>query len=276
MAETELMPDLRLVSLERSRFHELPENRRTEKLVRRIRSEATLRHPPIVAELDNGDFLLLDGANRISAFRMMELSHAPVQVVHYGDKRIQLKGWHHLLLQGRSLDLHRIYAGLPGVTLRQVQQDALAELLELRQVFAVLVDEAATCWALLPAPSERAATPIEIHRRIDVLKQIIAAYEGRSVLERVKLADYSLLPVVLPALRKEELVQLVSEDVLIPTGISRHLIPGRALGLNLSLDFLTDSRTEEQKISHFNAFLEELKMQGRVRFYEESVFIMNE
>ncbi len=283
MAESELMPDLRLVSVERIRFHERPESRRTAKLVQRIREEALLRNPPIAAEMDNGDYLLLDGANRVSAFRDIGFTHTPVQAVHYGDKRIQLKGWHHLLLQGRSLHLFETYAKLPGVRMVQVGHEGLAELLELRQVYAVLVDEAADSWALLPVSDRK---PIEIHHRIEVLQRVIGTYEGRSDLERVKLADYSLLPevirevqhqlVLFPTFRKEELIQLVSDSMLIPTGISRHLIPGRALEINLPLDFLTALKTPAEKVAHFMAFVERIKMAGRVRFYEESVFIMNE
>jgi len=37
-----------------------------------------------------------------------------------------------------------------------------------------------------------------------------------------------------PVLHKEELLRLASEGVLIPTGLTRHIIPGRALGINLA------------------------------------------
>ena len=63
---------------------------------------------------------------------------------------------------------------------------------------------------------------------------------------------------------------------MIPTGITRHLIPGRALGLNLALDFLTALPTGEAKRAHFQQYLDRLEIEGRIRFYEESVFIMNE
>ena len=101
-----------------------------------------------------------------------------------------------------------------------------------------------------------------------------------------KLAEFSGLPEVIrsvehqlclfPALYKDELLELARAKVMIPTGITRHLIPGRALGLNLSLDFLTALPTGEAKQAHFQAYLDRLEIEGRIRFYEESVFIMNE
>jgi hypothetical protein len=46
--------------------------------------------------------------------------------------------------------------------------------------------------------------------------------------------------------------------------------------LNLELDFLTSLPTLEAREKHFQDYLNRLEMEGRIRFYEESVFIMNE
>lgn len=283
MATTELMPNLRLVPVDRVRFHEHPERSRTLRLVERLRSEAFLRNTPIVADMDSGEFLLLDGANRVSAFMELGYSHIPVQVVDYGDERVQLKGWHHLLVNGRSLKLKEKFGALEGVKLAEVPQQRLTRLLELRTVYAVLVDESAQCWGLFP---NREGATIEIRERIRVMDQAVAAYEGQSKLERIKLAEFSRLPAVLrtvdhqlclfPVLAKNELLQLAGQGVMIPTGLTRHLIPGRALGINLDLKFLAEPTGETEKLERFRAYVEGLEMEGRIRFYEESVFIMNE
>jgi L-serine kinase (ATP) / ParB family transcriptional regulator, heme-responsive regulator len=283
MAASELRPELRLVPTASVRFHEHAERRRTLRLVERIRSEAQLRNPPIVADMEDGHYLLLDGANRVSAFVELGYSHVPVQVVDYGDKAVQLKGWHHLLLDGGSLALRAAYEALPEVSVRPVPQAQLAHLLELRQVFAVLVENETARWGLFPAQGR---TEIEVHERIRVLEAVVGAYEGQSRLERVKLADYEELPQVIqgvrhqiclfPVLRKEELLHLAAEGVMIPTGLTRHIIPGRALGIHLDLAFLHGNASDEKKVQHFQAFVDGLSMEGRIRFYEESVFIMNE
>jgi hypothetical protein len=283
MRHAELMPRLQLVPTDRILFHERPEQRRTERLMARIRTDRYLRNPPIVADVGDGGFLLLDGANRVSSMRALEYSHVPVQVVDYGDEAIQLKGWHHLLIQGRGLRLLDTYRALPDVAVESIPVDKIERLLELRRVFAVFVDENARAWGLYPSTSGRLPDAFE---RIRVLDRIVAAYEGRSDLERIKLAEFSDLPAVIrsmehqlclfPCLFKEELMDLAQAQVMLPTGISRHLIPGRALGLNLELDFLTSLPTLEARQSHFQSYLNRLEMEGRIRFYEESVFIMNE
>lgn len=283
MTPSELMPRLELVPVERVRFHEHPEQRRTQRLLERIEREMTLRNPPIVADMSNGDFLLLDGANRVGAFRHLGFSHVPVQVVDYADPAIQLKGWHHLLVTPRPLGLRETYAAIPGVELKEVPPHRLAGLLDAREVFAVLADETTACWALFPAGGKGVPA---IGVRISVLEKVVAGYEGQSRLERIKLAEFSRLPAVIrtvehqvclfPVFAKEELLALAAEGVLIPTGLSRHLIPGRALGLNLELAFLRESDSAEAKLHHFQQYVAELEIGGRVRFYEESVFVMNE
>jgi hypothetical protein len=281
LAPLESVPNLVLVPADSVRFHERSERARTMRLVERLRAEKKLRNPPIVAKTAGGDHVLLDGANRTSALRELGFSHLPVQIIDYGDPEVRLKGWHHLLIEGRALDLRAAYAKLPNVVVREIPCDELTSHLELRRVFAVLVDESATCFGLFPLSGE-----IRLHAWIAVLHAVVAAYEGRTRLERIKLADYANLPdvfrsvdhqlVLVPTLSKVELLQLVEDGVLIPTGLTRHLIPGRALGLDLDLAFLTELASTNDKMRHFQRIIDDLEMKGRIRFYEESAFIMNE
>ena len=81
---------------------------------------------------------------------------------------------------------------------------------------------------------------------------------------------------LVPTLSKVELMQLVHDRIMIPTGFTRHIIPGRALGLNLDLAFLTELPTAAEKMRHFQEVVDDLEMKGRIRFYEESAYIMNE
>ena len=69
MSNPETMPALRLVPAESILFHEHPESRRTERITARIRHDAQLRNPPIVGDLGGGEYLLLDGANRVSGMK---------------------------------------------------------------------------------------------------------------------------------------------------------------------------------------------------------------
>ena len=71
-------------------------------------------------------------------------------------------------------------------------------------------------------------------------------------------------------------MHLTREEQMIPTGITRHLIPGRVLGLNIDLAFLTDLDSDDAMPAHFKRHIDGLELAGRIRYYEEPVFIMNE
>lgn len=283
MTSMQHRPQLRLVPTSQVQFHEHPEGNRTQRLVKRIRSDKLLRNPPIVAQIATDRYLLLDGANRVGAFQELGYSECPVQVIDYGDPAVMLKGWHHLLLEGHVLDLESIYNALHGVELRQVDREQLQSLLELRRVFAVLVDAQARCWALFP---RSAKGHFYVGEWIRVLEQVVTSYEGKAELERIKMPEYSRLPsifdtmehqlVLFPVLTKIELLELARQHILIPTGITRHLVPGRALNMNLDLRFLTTLPSQTSRMAHFAEFLDRLEVEGRIRYYEEAVFILNE
>lgn len=283
MNPSEAIPHLILAPSDSIRFHEHPERKRTLRLVDRLRDEKRLRNPPIVASVRPGEYVLLDGANRVSAFRELGYTHVPVQVVDYGDPAVLLKGWHHLLVESGALDLHKVYSAIPGIQLKKIDFAELTQQLELRRVFAVLIDETATSWGLF---NERGDGPVDLIAWMQILEQVVTAYESKTRLERIKLADFSNLPdvfdelqhqlVLYPSLTKVELLQLVDAGAMIPTGISRHNIPGRALGLNLDLEFLVALKDDAAKEKHLHDYVDDLEVRGRIRFYEESAFIMNE
>jgi hypothetical protein len=281
VTHTDGVPHLELVDPELVLFHEHPERRRTLRLMDRLREEARLRNPPVVAKARGDRFVLLDGANRVSALKELGFSHIPVQVVDYGNARVRLEGWHHLLLEGRALELRHEYERFEGVRLEEVTPDELPDVLGLRRAFAVLVDSGSKHFALFPKSGR-----VELVEWMRVVDRVVAAYEGKSPLERIKIADYANPPdvfravehqlVLVPTISKVELLALVESGVMIPTGLTRHLIPGRALGLNLELAFLRELTSADEKVRHFRRFLDDLEMRGRIRFYEESLFIMNE
>lgn len=273
-------PVLRLVPTSSIQFHEHPEHARTLGLVKRLRREQTLRHPPIVAALPGERYLLLDGANRVSAFVELGYPQVPVQVIDYADPAIELKGWHHLLLEGRKLDLKGVYEAIPGVVLQAVEPEQVGAHLELRRVYALLVDSDGACWGLFPDP----AGAVQLRPWVDVLQRVVAAYEGKTELERIKMADHDLSHTfdslehqlcLFPVFTKIELLDLARDGILIPTGLTRHIVPGRALSLNLDLGFLQLSGDAERN-KVFVGFLERLEVEGRIRLYEEAVFILNE
>jgi ParB-like chromosome segregation protein Spo0J len=77
------LPDLRVVSLQSLVLHERMDPRRAPPLVEALRADGVLRNPPIVHPVSQRSerFVVLDGANRTTAFELLGIAHILVQVV---------------------------------------------------------------------------------------------------------------------------------------------------------------------------------------------------
>jgi len=67
MASTLFYPDLKIVPISGIKLQEYIQKDRMQALASAIKREAMLKNPPIVTNFFNGDYLHLDGANRITA-----------------------------------------------------------------------------------------------------------------------------------------------------------------------------------------------------------------
>src|SRR6185436_7496385 len=92
-------PDLRFVPADSLVPHEQHDEHRLRALVERLKEQALLKNPPVVAPIghENGDearYVVLDGANRATAGRAAGFPHMVVQVVRYVDPIVQLSTWY--------------------------------------------------------------------------------------------------------------------------------------------------------------------------------------
>ena len=76
----------------------------------------------------------------------------------------------------------------------------------------------------------------------------------------------------LPTLTVEDVMRAAVGEDLLPAGITRFLIPERALRLNIDLSLLGSARTQEEKQQSLDDLLEQRANEGRIRRYEETVF----
>ena len=92
------MPNLRVVPVAELLLHEQHDAQRTEPLLRRLQSDGVLKNPPIVAPIRGEQrYVVLDGANRVTALQALGIACVAVQVVDYEDAELILDTWHHLI-----------------------------------------------------------------------------------------------------------------------------------------------------------------------------------
>ena len=273
----ESFPDLRVVPQERCVLHEQTDEERVARLVTRIDTEGSLRNPPILGRHAGLDMLIvLDGATRVTALRALGAPHILAQVVDYDDDEIELHTWSHVL-SGITLDA--LVRALADETLIREQrcdpQDAEAALHQ-RETLAYLADQDGRCVAL--------GTGEDMVAQAAALRRLFAAYAGRAQIARVGPAEWRArlsagaaeVAVVFPIHTKEDLVSLARADSVLPAGITRHIIPGRALRVNAPLALLRDARPLADKQAWLDAWAHERRAERGVRYYAEPTYLFDE
>jgi hypothetical protein len=266
-------PTLRVVPLDQCVLHEETDHARVARLRARLAADGVLRNPPILGRHAGFDRLLvLDGATRTTALRELGRSHAVAQVVDYDDDAIQLHTWSHIL-GGLSLDdLLAALAGEPALAARPCTPYEAENALAHRETLAYLAGGDGRCFAL--------GHGADMVARATVLCRLFAAYAGRAEVERVPPSDWPVrlderdacVAVVYPTYAKRDLMALAQAGAVLPAGVTRHVIPGRALRVNAPID----ERPPAEQQAWLEDRLRERVAGHRVRLYAEPTFLFDE
>ena len=272
------MPDLRVVPVADLLLHEQPDAQRSEPLAQRLTADGMLRNPPIVAPIDGESrFVVLDGANRVTAIESLGLSHLVVQVVDYDDPELILDTWYHLVSGFPRDEFNRMLEELIGVCLEPAEVMHARAQLARREALAYVV-----------YPDNGAFTICvegDLHQRTARLNDIVNIYKSRSKIFRAN-TDHleKLLPyydditvlVVFPRYEPAEIIDLARVGARLPAGITRHVIPRRALRINFPLSVLHEERSLPEKNAWLKEWMKQKIALKEVRFYQESTFLFDE
>ena len=125
----------------------------------------------------------------------------------------------------------------------------------------------------------------KLEKQAQLLNQIVAAYEGRGEMYRVAHTDVERLVaehgrlsalIVFPRYRPDEIRRLALNGSKLPMGVTRHIIPGRALRINIPLDVLRRDDPLEQKNMWLDEWMKAKARERQVRFYQEPVYLFDE
>jgi hypothetical protein len=276
------LPDLRFVPVETLVPHEQHDEHRLQMLVERIREQAVLKNPPVVAPLaaedsNGGRFVVLDGANRATAARAAGYPHMLVQVVRYPDPGVLLSTWYHAFGSLQRPELEKALDEINGLVHSPAQPMHARAMLARREALA---------WIAY----ENAAVALhgggDIHERNALLNAVVDIYRNRGRFYRVtsdSLHDVRVAHpevtalVVFPHFDPAEILEVASSGARLPAGITRHVIRWRALRLNLPLSRLADTgQSLEEKNQWLEGWLKEMLSQRHVRFYEEPTVLFDE
>jgi hypothetical protein len=121
--------------------------------------------------------------------------------------------------------------------------------------------------------------------RVTAMRDLVAAYRGRGPIYRVQATDFDALVreygsaaalVLFARLSKADIRAIARLPVKLPTGISRHIVPQRALRVNLDLALLQGTESTEIKQARLDEVVRERLLEHRVRLYPEATVLYDE
>ncbi len=281
--------DLRFVHLQDLTFHERCDFKRTQKLAQQMKRDEHLKNPVLVGCTNNEDvrqskrgrsekLLVLDGVNRVSALRLLNIPDVLIQMVDYEDKRVKLSSWSHLVFDTQKEEIIKKLKDL-NLQVSSCPFNWRKEALNHQRTISYFLFRDLTGLVVtngISAPEDKVRN----------LYQLMATYNGRSEIcyldsERHFLSVFEHLKNssainLIPQFSKKEILDLAQKAIYLPFGVTRFIVPHRILGLEVSCSVLS----AQTPLSEKNLFLKEL-LAYRIRtkkakFYQESVTLFNE
>jgi L-serine kinase (ATP) / ParB family transcriptional regulator, heme-responsive regulator len=273
------LPDLKFLRIDSVIIHEWHDEQRTPPLIEKIREGGLFRNPPIVTPLqdDSGRYMVLDGANRVTALRSMGFPDILVQVVEPKHPGLRLENWNHVLWEMDSKvllsDIRSIQDVNPVVMEDQGQPN--------------IMDDCGL--ALVQIPRGKKFTLCtdaeELVVKVALLNAIVDCYKDRCKLDRTMARDIHELEdiypdlsglIIFPQFKIQDVLVLAGQGYLLPTGITRFTVSPRALHVNYPLYELAADKPLEEKNEALQRWVQMRINKKGVRYYAEPTFLYDE
>ena len=267
---------LRVVPMDKVVAHENIDLKRVNRLANRLRQDGRLSNPPIVMETEDGRYMVLDGATRTAAFRQLNYPHGIVQLASPADG-LGLHTWFHVIQQIGVEQLFTLLDGLPDVKLELVEPEKADE---------AMFEYGGLCYINFVDGRVYLVHAQPGVNRLDALNQVTAAYIEAAHVDRtlnnqmisLKMEYPEITAVVIfPEYTVNQVVQAtLSSGHFFPAGITRFIIPGRILRLNVSTDIMQSDKPLWEKNRWLHHLLLEKQSKGDIRYYEEPFYLLDE
>jgi threonine dehydratase len=267
---------LELVPTELIIPHEQIDEKRVARLMGRLEADGRLVNPPVTTFWE-GNYIVLDGATRSTAFKRLGYPYVIVQVVDARRDDYELHTWYHAISGEQSFARLRDH-------LQTIDQLSLAPLAA-HQLQGVFNDPNTLCYFLDREGKATLAQVATDQSKLQVMNDLVASYTAWGQVERTLLTDLSRLlaqfpqmtaVAIFPQFKAETVFKVASRGDLLPAGLTRFIIPGRILRLNADLERLKRDEPLAEKRAWFNQFLAEKLARSRLRYYQEPVILLDE
>jgi hypothetical protein len=125
----------------------------------------------------------------------------------------------------------------------------------------------------------------DLHVRARLLNELVDIYRYQSRIYRVNTDQLEQIRpyyeniaalVVFPRYTPSEIIELARNGAKLPAGITRHVIPRRALRINIPLAMMMENRPLAEKNAWLQDWLKKKLANKEIRYYEESTWLFDE
>ncbi|MCA9925779.1 MAG: ParB N-terminal domain-containing protein, partial [Anaerolineales bacterium] len=267
---------LRVVPMDRVVPHEHIDQKRVNRLAARLEKDGTLSNPPIVMATEDGRYMVLDGATRTAAFRQLNYPHGIVQLASV-EAGLGLHTWFHVIQQIGTETLLTLINGLSHIRLEQTVPEKADEL---------MFEYGGLCYIHFADGRAFLVHAQQGVNRLDALNQLTATYIEAAHVDRtlndnmvsLKMEHPEITAVVIfPEYTVNQVVQAtLASGHFFPAGITRFIIPGRILRLNVPTEIMTSDKPLWEKNRWLHHLLLERQGKGGIRYYQEPVYLLDE
>ncbi|SFS44547.1 ParB N-terminal domain-containing protein [Marininema halotolerans] len=255
VTDNDVMTTLTLLPSEALLFHETYEQKRLNRVCQSMLEEGVIRNPALAMKLPSGKYLLLDGAHRVMAMKELGCKRLAVQVVR--DEWVRLSAWNHLVPKG---EWWKSLCCDPSIICVEMRREG--------RLLAYVKDTEGREVFLYPrARDQRLITHLTAWHRI------VSQYQHECIVQRVADGDATRMGegqilFSYPKYTLDELKWVVENGHLMPAGVTRTVVNGRLLNLNISLDLLQAESVDQRRWEQLQA-----SWARRLRLYTEPVYI---
>jgi hypothetical protein len=222
--------------------------------------------------------MVLDGANRVFAFKEMGFPHILAQTIPADSRALILSSWNHVIWDMATSTLLNSLKSISNISLIEKEgNDVTNEMLGNSVI------------ASINTPDDRdlliTAKTNNKKECISMMIAVINTYKPTARFDRIPLGTIDAIQglyeditaiISYPQFQIEEVFEFCKARILFPSGITRFRITPRALKINYPLDELASEKTLEEKRNNLKAWLQERLSQKGVRFYAEPTLIFDE
>ena len=264
--ELKLLPSIAVA------LHEESENNRSSRLIERLKEEHVLYNPLIVAN-HNGNYILIDGANRFEALKHIGCRAILAQLVDYLSDDVVLKTWYHFVSFMNIQDLTEFTASA-GLKLKDnhsaVNNSTQNELIVYSTTGESVIVE-------LDSDLNKMLSQLSaINRYYDEKYSYTRIDSDTDITDVTTLSPDDGLLFVFPCLKKEDIIKISGFEQKLPAGISRHLIPNRVLHIKILTDALKTDENIEKRNEELQKHIQHKIDSKKVRLYREPILVFDE